>query len=140
MILRIGNEGSLLDNAHAGGLFCSVNKKGLLGKQLFNQHGRSFTEINGIDFSKGDYIVPNMDEVLSFACRVGDSIPHLRLLALDIMLDENCNPILIEFNNNGFAPWLYQMTGQTALGDYTQEIIEYCVEHKHKSSRIYVCM
>ena len=57
---------------------------------------------------------------------IGNSIPHLRLLALDIMIDASGKPRLIEFNSSDYSMWLFQFTTHGAFGDYTEEIIRYC--------------
>ena len=138
IILRIGKEGSLVDNAHAGGLFCSVNFNGLLGKKLYDQYGNSYTQINDKDFSSEDRIIPDMDKIIEFANDVADRIPHLRLLALDVMINDNNDPVLVEYNCQGYSSWLFQMTGFPAFGDYTQEIIDYCSNKKNEATRVYV--
>ena len=51
------------------------------------------------------------------------------MVALDIAVDKNNNPTLIEYNINGFSYWLFQFSGQVALDGFTDEIIEYCKEH-----------
>lgn len=138
MIVRIGKNGSLVDNAHAGGLFCSVDKSGKLGNKLFDQNGVIYYELNGINYQNQDLYIPNMGQITAFACEVANRIPHLKLLAQDIMIDKDNNPILIEYNTSGFSSWLFQMTGFPAFGDFTQEIIDYCRNHKKEATRIYI--
>ena len=137
-IVRIGKDGSLVDNAHAGGMFVGVDDNGRLGKYCCNQFGETSNEFNGIDFKNSNLIIPNYDTVKAFAEEVGSYIPHLRLLALDIMLDENNNPILIEYNVKAFSPWLFQFTSGTAFGSYTDEIIDYCKAHKDEATRLFI--
>lgn len=137
-IIRMGKDGSLVDNAHAGGLFIGVDSDGRLGKYCCNQYGEKETVFNGIDFSNNEYVVPNYDKVKEFACRVADALPHQRLIALDIMLDESNEPVLIEYNIRAFSVWLFQFTNGSGFGKYTDEIIEYCIEHKREATRISV--
>ena len=137
-IVRIGKDGSLVDNAHAGGMFVGVDDNGRLGKYCCNQFGETSNEFNGIDFKNSNLIIPNYDTVKSFAEEVGSYILHLRLLALDIMLDQKNNPILIEYNVKAFAPWLFQFSSGTAFGSYTDEIIDYCKSHKDEATRLFI--
>ena len=137
-IIRIGKEGSLVDNAHAGGMFVGVDDTGRLGKYCCDQFGQTKTEFNGINFANKDLVIPNYEKVKNFAEEVGSYIPHLRLLALDIMLDRNNNPVLIEYNVKAFSPWLFEFTSGTAFGSYTDEIIDYCQAHKNEATRIFV--
>lgn len=137
-IMRIGNNGALVDNAHAGGCFIGVSPDGNLGKYLCNQYGQRFTTFNGIDFAGSDFCVPHFDQVLEFSKKVGECVSHLRLLQLDVAIDKDNIPVLIEYNIRGFAPWLYQFTTGSAFGDYTDEIIDYCQQHKQDASRVVV--
>ena len=137
-IIRMGKEGSQVDNAHAGGVFIGVDKNGVLGSYCCNQYGEKYSEFNGIDFSSNQFTIPNFDEIKSMALAVSHAIPHHRLLALDIMLDENNQPILLEYNIRAFSVWLFQFTSSTGFGDYTDEIIEYCKEHRLEATRIFV--
>lgn len=138
-VMRIGAKGSLVDNAHAGGGFVGIYKDGTLGNFVCNQYGETTTFFNDIDFSK-PHKIPYYDRVIDFAKNVTQYIPHHRLLALDIMLDENNIPRLIEFNVEKYSIWLFQFTTGSALGRFTDEIINYCEEHKKeiKSEYLYL--
>lgn len=137
-IIRIGKDGSLVDNAHAGGMFVGVDKDGILGKYCCNQYGETVPIFNGIDFSSTTYQIPNYERVKEFAEKVASALPHQRLLALDVMLDENDNPVLLEYNIRAFSVWLFQFTNGAGFGEFTDEIIEYCKEHKKEATRVSV--
>lgn len=126
-IIRVGKDGSFVDNAHAGGMFTGVNvNNGVLGNFVVDQYGNKKTIWNGLDYTQNILTVPDWNKVLVFAKKVGRSILHHRLIAMDIAINENGDPKLIEYNLEGFSYWLYQLTGQEALGKYTDEIIDYC--------------
>lgn len=125
-ILRVGAAGKDVDNAHSGGMFCGVFPNGELGKYMCNYLGEKTEIFNGIDYSKNTFVIPYYDKVISFAKDVASQIIHCRLLALDIMIDVNGNPRLIEFNIGGFSAWLFQFTTGSAFGKYTDEILDYC--------------
>lgn len=126
-IIRIGKEGSYVDNAHAGGMFIGVNAKtGEMGKYVIDQYGNRCEVWNDIDYSKNHFFVPHWDRVISFAKSIGKKIHHHRLIAMDIAIDNNGEPILIEYNIEGFSFWLFMYTNQEVFGKYTDEVIEYC--------------
>lgn len=128
-IVRIGREGSILDNAHAGGRFVSVDlKTGELGKYVMDQYGNKTIIWNDVDFSS-TYIIPFWQDIISFAEFVGTKIPHHRFIGLDIALRQNNKPILIEYNIDSFGYWAFMMTGQEVFGEFTDEIIEYCTNN-----------
>ena len=138
IILRIGKQGSSVDNAHAGGLFVGVGMDGTIGKYACDQYGNIYDSFNGIDFKKGNYQIPDFQKVIKFAENVGDSILHHRLVAQDICIQANGEPRLVEFNISAFSVWLFQFTSGSALGKYTDEIIEYCSAHKNEVKKVFV--
>lgn len=126
-IMRIGKNGSVCDNAHAGGMFIGIDKvSGALNKYVCDQYGNKQNIWNGIDFSKNNFAIPSWDKIIEFSKYIGSVNHHCRLLALDVALDNDGNPRLIEYNCDGFSYWLFMFTGQKPLGEFTDEIIEYC--------------
>ena len=130
--MRIGGEKSIVDNVHAGGCFIGIHSDGTFCHEVYNQYGQKQSTFNDIDFTKS-YHYPNWQEVIEFAESVGKLILHHRLLALDIVLDKNNKPHLIEYNLECFSTWLFQYTLGGAFGDYTDEILAYC---KNKQNEI----
>lgn len=126
-LIRIGKEGAVVDNSGAGGMFVGVDvESGELGKYLIDQYGNRQTTWNGIDFAKENLVVPNWDKVMDFAKYISTRIIHHRLIALDISLGADGNPILIEYNINFFGYGLYMFTNQEVFGNHLDEVIAYC--------------
>lgn len=128
-IMRIGGKGSVVDNAHSGGCYVGIMSDGSFCHEVLDQFGQKRTVFNGIDFSK-DYTYPHWEEVVAFGKKVCEYVPHHRLIALDIVLDKQNVPHLIEFNVLYYSAWLFQYTTGSAFGKYTDEIVNYCIEHK----------
>lgn len=126
-IVRIGKNGSVVDNIHAGGMRIGVDvRTGVLGKYVVDQYGRKSEVWNDIDYSRTNFVIPHWEGVLSFARYVGTRIHHHRLLALDIAIGKTGKPILLEYNIHSFSYAPYMCTGQEVFGAYTDEIIAYC--------------
>ena len=127
-IMRIGREGEFVDNAHAGGVFIGLDPETgmLINDYVMNQYGDKLQKWNSIDYSQQKFQIPNWSKVLELAKSVGASNKHCRLLALDISIDENGMPRLIEYNCNGFSFWLFMYCGETVFGRYTEEVVDYC--------------
>lgn len=126
-LIRIGKNGEIMDNAHAGGKYVGINPEtGVVGNCAYDQYGQKTNIWNNVDFSTLHYRLPSWDKVIELAKYIGKKIIHARLLALDICVDKNGNPKLVEFNVDGYSYWLYEFVGQKGLGDFTDEIIEYC--------------
>lgn len=127
-IMRIGNNGSIIDNAHAGGCYIGIDvDTGKLKHEVLDQYGQRYTTFNHIDFTIQQQIPTELwNKVLQFAKTIGNYVPHHRLLALDLMIDKNGNPRVVEFNVEYYGMWLFQFTVGSAFGKYTDEIIAHC--------------
>lgn len=134
-LMRIGGKGSFVDNTHAGGCLVGIHLDGSFCHEVCDLYGQKRSVFNGIDFTK-DYYYPNWQEVVEFAKSVGYSILHHRLLALDIVLDKNNKPQLIEYNIDTYSTMGYQFTTGGALGDFTDEIINYCKSRQNEIDEI----
>lgn len=128
--LRIGSEGAIVDNAHAGGKFIGIDDFGRFGKYLCDQYGVKYDIHNGIDFSRNEFVIPNYDNVKKFAIEVSEKFIHHSLLALDIILDKYNTPKLLEVNIQGFGGWAFQFTSGTCFREYTDDILKYCEDKK----------
>lgn len=128
-IMRVGKRGMFVDNAHAGGLYVGIDVlSGKVGKVLYDQYGKKYTKLNDLDYSNHDFMIPCWDKVKDFVCTVSRKLVHHRLFAFDITVDSMGTPKLIEYNISGFSYWLFMFTGQKPLGEYTDEIINYCIK------------
>ena len=133
-ILRIGGSGSIVDNAHSGGRFIGVDDCGALGKYVCDKVGNISSVHGNIDFDKNEYVIPNFDQVKEFALKISKRFIHHNLLALDIILDKNNNPKMLEVNVQGFSAWLFQFTSGSAFREYTDSVMDYCSKEIHKHS------
>lgn len=130
-VLRIGHEGSFVDNLFAGGGFVVINiDTGELGKVIYDEYGRPADSINGISFATNNYIIPFWEQATHFAKSIAQQIPHHRLLAQDIIIDCRGQSRLIEFNVDGFN-WSFTMYGgKIPFGEKFNEVIDYCMKYK----------
>ncbi len=131
--LRIGHNGSFVDNLFSGGCFLPIDvKTGKLGKELYNRYWQTSTEMNGIDFAHNEFVLPFWDEAKVFATSIAQQVPHARLLAQDIIIDATGNPRLIEFNVDDFD-WSMAMASSKSIpfGDKFDEVIDYSLKHKN---------
>lgn len=131
-IIRIGGNGSIIDNAHGGGRFVGLTQDGKTMNTTCDFLGNRKAIHNSIDFSKNQYAVPNYDKVIDFVKEQSKRITQHHLLAWDICLDKNNNPKILEINVYGFSSWFFQFTSGTTFGKYTDEIIDYVKKNKPK--------
>jgi len=124
-VMRIGRKGTEIDNSHAGGSFVGINEDGVLGKYLCNQWGEKVSVFNDIDFENNNFVINNYQSIKQFAIKIGEMVVHHDLVAMDIAIDSENKPQLIEINVGGFSGKLFQLTSGTVFGEYTDDVMEY---------------
>ena len=70
--------------------------------------------------------------VKDFAINVSNRSIHHDLVALDIALNENNEPRLIEFNVGGFGAWFFLMGGNSVFSGLEDSIMERCYKQYQK--------
>lgn len=137
-LIRIGKQGEIVDNAHAGGVFVGIDlETGELNHQAMNQYGKCCSSWNDISFDD-TFVIPCWGSIKEFSCKIASYVKHCRLLALDVTLDSNSIPRLIEVNISGFSYWLFNFVGQDVFAGETQSVIEYCKKRLIADGRIAV--
>lgn len=123
-MLRIGAEGEENDGTHGNGKFVGIKPDGKMSHEVLDYLGNKTKEFNGVVFSDG-YTIPNYQEIKDMAVKVAEKVLPHRLLAFDIMLNEEGKPVVFEFNIDYFSIWLSQFVGYPAFDDFVDEIIDY---------------
>lgn len=130
-VMRVGREGSVVDNTSSGGCYVGVDLvDGTLHRTFYDVRGKGHHEWNHIDLTQQRFVVPNWQKVLSMARRVADAIPDHHLIALDITLNEDGTPMVLEYNIGYFSAYLFNQVGQPPLGGYVDEVIAYCLQKR----------
>lgn len=119
-VIRIGRSGQVIDNQCAGGISTSISKDGKLGKTAFG----GFTEDNVLVTDTGivldGYQLPSYDKAIEFVKRLHMKLPYFNLIGWDVSIEENGEPILLEYNTN---PGLSQSAFCSGFGKNTERII-----------------
>lgn len=124
-IMRIGRDGSHLDNAHAGGMYVAVKPDGRLGKYAYvygfgNKY--EFHPDTGIRFAT--HRIPGMDRVREAALKLHRCLPSVGFVNWDFVVDKDNNVILIEANLTCGSVWLIQNAhGEAVFGEDTPKMI-----------------
>lgn len=124
-----------LNTKHVEGEDKHIHKWGVLSKKISRIAYRIYSPFigeNDIDFKKIKFRIPNYEEVKQFAINVSLRIPHMSLFAHDIVLDKDNKPKLIEVNTQSFSYYFLQLTSGPIFGEYTDDIIQYCIDNKDK--------
>lgn len=121
-VVRIGNSGSRVDNFSSGGVGCGVKPDGRLDDCGYTQKGERYdVHPNGFVFSEG--FVPNFDKVLEAVKRCHMCVPMFGVASWDIAIDEDGEPVLIEYNVGGAGIDIHQYNNGPLYGKYRERII-----------------
>lgn len=127
-VVRMGRSGAVIDNASAGGLYCGINPDGSLKEFAYTlaPFSKHTTTDSGVVLK--DFVVPKFDELKAKAVELHTHLPYTKLIGWDLCVDADNEIELVEIN--AFNPGVFQAATGPAFGDYTEEILEYCREHK----------
>jgi hypothetical protein len=97
--MRFGVGKAYVDNWSAGGVSIGVDlKTGKLRKVAYDKRGNQYLRHPSSQVLFEGFQIPEWQRVLELAHRVQRGLPFCRMLGLDICLDEQGDPILIEIN------------------------------------------
>lgn len=133
--LRVGAKDSFKDNIWGGGYAIPINSDGTLASHASDAQRKRYDSVNGINLKEKNFIIPNWNKLIDLCYDIAVKVIPNRLLSFDIMLDEDEEPRCIEFNTKSQTVTTVQTTSKPFFGDYTEEVINYCMAHKGK--RIY---
>ena len=123
-VVRIGINGSRVDNVSSGGLACGIDSDGCLKEYAFWGNG-SKTKVHpqGTVF-KGRKI-PSFDKCISMATSLAMRIVRFsRLVSWDFSVDEEGAPVFIEANMKVGGLDIHQMANGPLFGDKTEDILK----------------
>lgn len=119
-VVRIGRLNQVVDNQSAGGLSTTISPEGKLGKFSFGKVGSDNIEQTDTGIRLEGYQIPSYDKAIDFVKRLHYRLPFLNIVGWDVAIEENGEPILIEFN---VGPGLSQSAFGSGMGEHTERII-----------------
>lgn len=119
-VVRIGRSGSVIDNQCAGGISTTISKDGRLGKEAFGGFSEDNIEKTDTGIVLEGYELPSYDKAIDMVKRLHLKLPFFDLVGWDVAIQEDGDPVLIEFNTN---PGLSQSAFKSGMGEYTERII-----------------
>jgi len=126
IIMRIGRNGNVVDNAHAGGIFIAINNDGTLHKKAFTEFKDEFITHPDTNIKFEGYKIEGFEKVIEAVKKLHVLVPNIGVINWDMTIDEAGIPNLIEANINGGSIWLFQMAhGQGVFGEKTAEILRW---------------
>lgn len=137
LTLRVGAKGQYVDSPSNGGHSIGINSDGRLNNFAISKNGKKFEVINGIDLKENTLKIPFIDSVKQTAVLIAKRNIHHRLLGLDFAIDNLNNVRCIEVNILGNGINSFQLNNGTLFGEFTDEVIEFCLSHKDRLFKDY---
>ena len=119
-VIRIGRSGQVIDNQCAGGISTAITKDGKLGKAAFGGYTEDNILVTDTGITLDGYQLPSYDKAIEFVKRLHMKLPYFNIIGWDVSIEDNGDPILIEYNTN---PGLSQSAFCSGMGENTERII-----------------
>ena len=135
--IRYGAKGSLVDSSSQGGFTCGINiSTGCINPFSVSKEGKKIyhdiAPLNNLDKN-----VPCFSQMKDLAKEIAYLFPYHHLLGFDFCVDENANVRLFEVNNLYVGVINQQMSTGPLYREFTDEIIDYCLNNKNKRSFVF---
>lgn len=121
--IRFGAPGSKVDNLGSGGYQCDIRWDGTLAKTAFtHRNGKNeLIEETADGVRLEGFPIPGYDTVCKASLDYAARMPHVKMVAWDFAVNENCEAVLIEFNT--IIPGQSQETCGPTFREYTDEVL-----------------
>ncbi|MFC4871573.1 sugar-transfer associated ATP-grasp domain-containing protein [Negadavirga shengliensis] len=97
--LRLGANGSKVDNVKTGGLSVFIDKEGTPFNQAYDNLGLPIGDSHpDTGFKYRDIRIPNFEKALTICRESHNDYPYVRFIAWDVYIDKDAEPKLIEWN------------------------------------------
>ena len=131
IIMRIGQGGNYLDNAHAGGMFIAIDDDGTVHKTAFTEFKQEYIKHPDTGLVFEGYRIDLLPKVIEATKKMCNTISQVGCINWDFTIDAAGEPVLIEANMNGGSIWLVEMAhGCGGFGEKTPEVLKWLKKMK----------
>lgn len=129
MVLRVGKKDMEVDNQSSGGIAIGIDEYGKLNNWGCDKLSQKFTSVNDLELASIEK-VPLFEQLKETCINIAKRRFHERVLVFDTWRDENNDIRLLEINNINIGIEDLQKNNGPLLGQFTEEIVEYCSKKK----------
>ena len=134
-MVRMGANGSKVDNLSSGGMSCGVNvNDGRLSSRAYDFRNLGVTYDKHPQGGTFDgFVIPNWEKCVATVKRIAPRCARVaKLIGWDFAIAEDGEPVLIECNMMDSGCASLQLDNGPLFGDLTDEVLEYVRTHKRK--------
>ncbi len=123
-VLRMGIDGSKVDNASSGGITCGITEDGKLKEYAYKTSGERLTvhPTSGVVFE--GYTIPHFEAAKQLVEKAHPLVPHFRMVSWDVAIDENGDAVMIEANLSQGGLNSHQFSNGPLFGEDTPKILD----------------
>lgn len=114
---------------------CGIDKNGYLKKYGYDKKGRKLEELHS-GFKFEGYKIEGYDKIIEIIKEQHKKFAHFKLISWDFAIDENHNPVFIEFNLKRGELDFHQICNGPLFGDLTDEVLEEVMKNKKELDKI----
>ena len=119
-VIRIGRYGQVIDNQCAGGISTAIGRDGKLSGSAYGGYSTDNVGKTDSGVVLDGYQIPSYDKAIEMVKRLHLKLPFFNIIGWDVAIEEDGEPVLIEFNTN---PGLSQSAFCSGMGEYTERVI-----------------
>lgn len=124
VVVRMGRNGTYVDNASSGGVTVGVDDYGHLKEYGYDIDGTRYSEHPDTHVKFSDVVIPDYNEILSIIKRECWKLSQFRLLSWDIAINETGDPVLIEVNMHSGQLDFHQLNNGPVFGEDTKTVLD----------------
>jgi len=130
-LLKVGSPNNYVDNVESGGVCVGVFPDGRLNAYATSERGEKFFASPGTGIRFEGLYVKDIKRIHELAIHLASQIQELRILSMDIALDEKNEPRCIEINSASQSPSNYFTYGESLFGEHATLVRDYCLKHQY---------
>lgn len=123
-ILRIGRNGSRVDNASSGGITCGITEDGKLKQVAYTAAGERFAQHPDSGLAFEGIPIPGFDLCVAAVPKLHVQIPRFHLVSWDFAIDTDGQPVLVEANLHYGQLDFHQLNNGPLFGDDTEKVLK----------------
>lgn len=124
VVVRMGRNGSHVDNASSGGITVGVEDFGRLKSKAYDVAGCCYEEHPNSHVKFSEIVIPNYSDMLDEVKLMHWQLPLFRLLSWDIAINQEATPILIEVNMHSGQLDFHQLNNGPVFGEDTKAVLD----------------
>lgn len=134
--LRVGNIGVTVDNLSSGGISINIDRYGHFFSSGYDDKGNEYLQHPSGYVFEGKSM-PAFDKIMACVKQLHPRFPYFGLIGWDIAVNENGEPVIIEFNLIDTCIHASQLANGPFFQEFTDEVLDevFHRNRKRKGSR-----